>query len=314
MQQAKNFVMAMVAAMARRRRGVAQRRATLRLALMPIVLITLGTLPCWASRVLVDELGRKVTVPDHPHRILCLTPSITDAVFALGAADDVIAVTDYVEFPAEARKKPSVGSISTPSMEMVIALHPDLLLAVPQFTQQSVLDRFQRMGLPVYMVEPHGVAGILHSIGSLGQATGREAQASVLIARLQQRIDAVRLQVRGKPVVSVFLPVSYDPVITIGKGAFIADMIDIAGGRSITDDLNQEWGHISMEAVIARAPEALLMMREGSVTPAILKTRPGWNSLAAVRSGRVYFIDRRMDLPSPVAIDALEDLARQFHP
>jgi iron complex transport system substrate-binding protein len=271
-------------------------------------------LPCRASHTVTDETGHTVSVPDHPHRIICLTPSITDTVFALGAADDVVARTDFVKYPAEAVKKPSVGSISNPSLETILSLHPDLILATPHFTQESVLDQLQHLGIPVYLIEPHGIAGILRSITDLGAALGRESQAAALNARLQQRIDAVRANVRGKPVISIFWPISYDPVITIGKGAFITELIEIAGGHSITSDLPQEWAHISMEAVVARAPQALLMMRNGSVTLNVLKTRPGWDVLPAVRSGRVYFIDQRLGLPSPVAIDALEDLAKEFHP
>ena len=276
--------------------------------------LAFAALPVFASRVVTDETGRKITVPDHPHRIICLVPSITDSMFALGAGDDVVAVSDYVKYPLEAIKKPSVGSISNPSIETILSLHPDLIIGMPHQNQQAVLDQFQRLSIPLYLVDPHGISGILHSITSLGQATGREGQAAALVSRLQQRIDAVRVSVRGKPIVSVFMPVSYDPVITIGQGAFITDIIEVAGGHSITSDLNQEWPHISMEAVVVRAPQALLMMRGGTITPDILKTRPGWDTLPAVRSGRVYFVDRRVDFPSPVAIDALEDLARQFHP
>jgi iron complex transport system substrate-binding protein len=276
--------------------------------------LLVAALPCRASRVVVDEAGRTVTVPDHAHRIICLVPSITDSVFALGAGDDVVAVSDFVRYPEEAGKKPSVGSIANPSVEKILALHPDLLLGMPHKNQQGVLDQLARMGIPIYVVDPYGVAGILKSLMSLGQAIGREKEATVVVTKLQQRIDAVRANVRGKPVISVFMPVSYDPVITIGKGAFITDIIEIAGGHSITTDLNQDWPHVSMEAVIARSPQALLMMRGGTITPEILRTRPGWDSLPAVRSGRVYFVDKRVDFPSPVAIDALEDLAKQFHP
>ena len=279
-----------------------------------LCLLAAASLPCSASRVVTDETGRTVTVPDHPHRIICLVPSITDTVFALGAADDVVAVSDYVKYPSEAMKKPSVGSISNPSIETILALHPDLILGMPHQNQQAVFDQFEHLAIPIYLVDPHGIAGILRSVISLGQATGRQAQATALSSRLQQRIEAVRLAVKGKPVVSVFMPVSYDPVVTIGKGSFITDIIEAAGGRSITSDIDQEWPHISMEAVIARTPQALLMMRGGTITPDILKTRPGWDTLPAVRSGRVYFVDRRVNFPSPVAIDALEDLAKQFHP
>ena len=279
-----------------------------------LFLIASAVRPCIAARTLIDETGRSVTVPDHPHRIICLVPSITDSVFALGAGEDVVAISDYVQFPPEAKQKPSVGSISDPSLETILSLHPDLVLGMPHANQQSALDELQHLNIPVYLVDPHGVAGILHSITSLGQATNREAQASALVTRLTQRIDAVRASVRGKPVVNVFLPVSYDPVITIGKGAFITEIIAIAGGHSITDDINQEWPHISMEVVIARAPAALLMMRGGRTTIESLKDRPGWNTLPAVRANRVYYVDKRVDFPSPVAIDALEDLAKQFHP
>jgi ABC-type Fe3+-hydroxamate transport system substrate-binding protein len=292
---------------------VATSRVDMKRLLVCLCVLTFA-IPSWASRVLKDETGRSATVPDHPHRIICLVPSITDSVFSLGAADDVVAISDYVKYPPEALLKPSVGSISNPSMETILSLHPDLVLGMPKSNQQSVLDQIQSLGIPVYLVDPHGIAGILHSITSLGQAVNRQQQAALVVARLKQRIAAVRASVQGKPVIKVFAPVSYDPVITIGKGAFITEIIEAAGGESITADLAQEWPQISMEAVVARAPEALLLVRGGRITIDILKDRPGWNALPAVRERRVYFVDRRVEFPSPVAIDALEDLAKQFHP
>jgi iron complex transport system substrate-binding protein len=292
--------------------GAASRVETKRLLVCLCILALV--IPCSASRALKDVTGRSVTVPDHPHRIICLVPSITDSVFSLGAADDVVAITDYVKYPPEALVKPSVGSISNPSMETILSLHPDLVLGMPKSNQQSVLDQIRGLGIPVYLVDPHGIAGILQSITSLGRAINREPQAATLVARLKQRIAAVSVSVQGKPVIKVFAPVSYDPVITIGKGAFITEIIAAAGGESITADLPEEWPQISMEAVVARAPAALLLVRDGRITIDILKDRPGWNALPAVRERRVYFLDKRIEFPSPVAIDALEDLARQFHP
>lgn len=288
-------------------------RVDIKRVLVCFCLLTIA-IPGWASRILKDETGRSVTVPDHPHRIICLVPSITDSVFSLGAADDVVAVSDYVKYPPEAMLKPSVGSISNPSMETILSLHPDLVLGMPKSNQQSVLDQIQSLGIPVYLVDPHGIAGILHSIVSLGQAVNREPQAAAVVARLEQRIAAVRARVRGKPVIKVFAPVSYDPVITIGKGAFITEIIEAAGGESITSEIALEWPLISMETVVARAPEALLLVRGGRITIDILKDRPGWNALPAIRDRRIYFVDKRVEFPSPVAIDALEDLAKQFHP
>jgi iron complex transport system substrate-binding protein len=279
-----------------------------------LFLLSVSGSSCLASRTVTDETGRVVMVPDHPHRIICLVPSITDAVFAIGAGDDVVAISDYVQYPPEALKKPSVGSISNPSMETILELHPDLVLGMPHQNQQEILDQLQHLGIPLYIVDPHGIAGILRSVVGLGQATGHESQANTLATQLQQRIAAVRARVKGLPIVDVYMPVSYDPVITIGKGSFITEIIEAAGGHSITSDINQEWPHISMEAVVARTPQALLMMRGGTVTIDALEDRPGWNVLPAVKNHRAYYVDKRVNFPSPVAIDALEDLARQFHP
>ena len=279
------------------------------------VVVLAGMAPtCRASRVVTDETGRTVTVPDHPHRVICLVPSITDDVFALGAGDDVAGVTDYVMYPEEAKKKPSVGSIRTPSTETMLALKPDLILGSPRENEQAMLDQMQRLGIPVFLVAPHGLQGILKSVGFVGVALNREAEAAGLNARLQGRIDAVRASTRGKPVVSVFMPVWYDPVITIGKGAFITEIIAAAGGRSVTDDLEQEWPHVSIEIVLARAPESLLLVRGGKVTLDVLKDRPGWSQVPAVKNRQARYVDRRVDLASPVAIDALEDLAKELHP
>lgn len=271
-------------------------------------------LPCAASRTVVDEAGRTVVVPDHPVRIVSLVPSVTDDLFAIGAGPEVVAVSDYTQYPEEATKRPKVGSILNPSMEAIVALHPDLVLAMPKANGKATLDQMERFGIPVFLVDPHGLNGILRSIESVGRATGREPEAKVVVGQMEARIAAVRARVKGLPVVSVLMPVYYDPVFTIGRGAFITEVIAAAGGRSITDDLPAEWPQVSLEAVIARAPEALLLVRGSKTTMEVLRGRPGWSGVPAVKNGRVYFVDKRIDFPSPVVVDALEDLARELHP
>jgi iron complex transport system substrate-binding protein len=110
------------------------------------------------------------------------------------------------------------------------------------------------------------------------------------------------------------MPIWYDPITTIGKNAFITEVIEAAGGRSVTDDLTSEWPQISMEVVLERAPDALLLVRGGRTTLQVLQDRPGWSSMTAIKAHRAYYVDDRINFASPVAIDALEDLAKQFHP
>lgn len=279
-----------------------------------ILLLMSAAAPCFASRTLIDELGRKVVVSDHPHRVICLMPNVTDAVFALGAADDVVAVSDYTKYPAEAMKKPSVGNLITPSIETIVALHPDLVIGMqPMGPMESTLE-MERLGLPVFLVNPHGIAGILHSVETIGQALNRPQEADALRNQLQARIDTVEARTKGLPRPSVFVPVWSDPATTVGKHAFITEIIEAAGGRSVTDDFAEDWPQISMEVLLARSPDALLLVRGGRVTLAMLEGRPGWSSLPAIKQHHIYYVDDRIYLSSPVAVDALEELAKQFHP
>ena len=277
-------------------------------------LIALLAVPCLASRTLTDEMGREVVVPDHPHRVICLMPTVTDTVYALGAGDDVVAISDYTKYPAAALKKPSVGDLIKPSIEIILSLHPDLVIGMQPKGPMEVTDQLERAGIPIFLVSPHGIAGILHSVQSIGTAMNRTPEADALVHSLQQRVDAVKSRTQGMPAPRVFMPVWYDPITTIGKKAFITEIIAAAGGRSVTDDLPTEWPQISMEVVLERAPDALLLVRGGKTTLKVLEGRPGWSSMAAIKGQRAYYVDDRINLASPVAIDALEDLAKQFHP
>ena len=268
----------------------------------------------FATRVVTDEAGRRVVLPDHPHRIVCLVPSVTDAVFALGAGADVVAISDYTKYPAAALAKPSIGDPTQPSLEVLLSLHPDIVLGIRTSSPIGALLEIERLGIPVYLVNPQGLDGLLKSVANLGVALDREQDAAALVASLQRRIEAVRLRTQGLPRPSVFMPIWYDPIMTIGKHAFITDIITAAGGHSITDDLAPEWPQISLEALLARAPQALLLTRGSKTTLDVLKNKPGWAALPAIQQRRVFYADDRIEFASPVAIDALEDLSRQFHP
>jgi iron complex transport system substrate-binding protein len=282
--------------------------------LLLIALIAACLATAQASRVVTDETGRTVTVPDHPHRVICLVPSVTDTVFALGSGDDVVAVSDYTTYPPAALKKPSIGSLVKPSIETILSFHPDLVVGtnIPGSTETAT--QLKSVGVPVYLVDPQGLPGILRSVKSVGEALNRVPQATALDLSLSRRIAAVKARTTGKPAPRVLVPIWYDPIITVGKHAFISEIIEAAGARSVTDDLIPDWPQISLEAVIARAPEALLLIRGGKVSIDTLQKRPGWSSLPAIQKGKVYYVESGIQEPSPVAIDALEELAREFHP
>lgn len=272
------------------------------------------SLPSLAVRTLTDDVGRSVAVPDDPHRVVCLMPSLVDDVYALGAGSEVIAVTDFTKYPPEAKTKPSVGLPLSPSLETIISLRPDLVLASSDLNRGETVNQLQKLEIPVFVVTARGIEGIYESLASVGRALNREHEAVRLVTALRERERAVRQRVAGKPVINVLMPIWYDPILTIGKRAYITDLIEIAGGHSVTSDIAEEWPEISFEAVLARSPQALVLVRGSKMSVEAIRSRPGWVTLAAIRNNRIYYVDDRIDSPSPAAFDALEDLAKQFHP
>lgn len=279
-----------------------------------LLLFFLSPAACMASRTLTDGIGRTVVVPEHPHKLICLAPSLVDDVYSLGAGSDVIAVSDFTLYPAEAAQKPSIGAPLHPSLEKIVALHPDLVLGAGDINQLPAIDQLVHYGIPVFMVDPHGIAGIHNSILGLGRALNRNAEAATLLRDLQAREQSVRQRIQGKPAVRLFMPIWYDPIITVGRHAFLTELIEMAGGISITRDLAQEWPQVSLEAILVRNPDALLLIKGSGISLSALKTRPGWRALSAVRERRVFYVDKRIELPSPAAIYAMEDLANELHP
>ena len=278
-----------------------------------VVLVLILSSCLWAGHQQRDDSGHTVAVPDHVHRIVALSPSLTDIVYALGAQQDLVGITDYTDYPPQAaREKPSVGAIVNPSLERIVALHPDVVLALPAFNGADTIAALQRVGIPVVLFNTANVNDIYRNIGSVGRVIGRENEATALIANLRVREDKVREQSRGLARPALLVVVAIDPLITAGRNAFITEMIMTAGGRSITEDIPQDWLQMNVEAVLPRKPDYIVLIQGGPVTLKAMQHQPGWSSLEAVQRGRVITADARIQIPGPSAFDGLEDLARQI--
>jgi iron complex transport system substrate-binding protein len=280
------------------------------------VLLLLLCAQSLASRDLVDEAGRHVTVPDDPRRIICLAPSITEAVFALGKGEEVIGVTDFTEYPPEARQKTSVGGLVDPSIEKIVSLRPDLVIATEEINRLETVEELARLGIPVFVINPQGLQGIVTAALDMGNALGCSGQAQALAKQLAEKGRRVADRVAGLPRPKVFVLIWDDPVMTAGSKAFITDVISAAGGDSITADIPQLWPQISLEEVLRRSPDFLLLIRgtHQEITLDNLKQRAGWDRLKVVTEKRVIYMDERFEHSSPFVFDALENLAKQLHP
>jgi iron complex transport system substrate-binding protein len=269
-----------------------------------------------SARILTDQTGRRVEVPEHPSRIISLSPGITETLFLLGLGDRVVGVTDSCEYPPEAKLKPSVGSTLNPSIEKILTLKPDLVLGSPQANRRETADQLARVGIPLYGVTAQTVDGTLASIADLGRAVGREAEAKEVVRQLQSRIDAVARQIAGRKAPRVLFVVWYRPLMTAGPQTFLSDVIRRAGGEPMGAGLSGEWPKLSVEEALRLQPDVILFPQTQAFAPnqSEFRTLAGWKDMRAVKEGRVYFVSDTIVRVSPRLVDALEDVARHLHP
>jgi ABC-type Fe3+-hydroxamate transport system substrate-binding protein len=268
---------------------------------------------CWAAHVEKDDSGRSVSVPDHVQRVVCLAPSLTDIVYALGAQSELVGITDFTDYPPQAaREKPSVGGIVNPSLERIVALHPDLVLALPAFNGSETIAALQRLNIPIVQFSTANLSDIYRNVATVGRVLGREHEAAILGAGLRSRESAVRNQAAGRTKPRLLVVVTVGPLITAGRSAFITEMISAAGGRSVTEEIPQDWLQMDVESVLPRKPDYIVLIQGGPVSLKMMQQQAGMRSLEAVQKGRIITVDSRIQIPSPAAFDGLEDLARQL--
>ncbi len=263
-----------------------------------------------------DMLGRPVTLAAPATRIVSLVPSVTEILFALGADDRLVGVTDFCDYPAAARQKPSVGGMVSPNLEVLVSRKPDLVVATTEGTREETVAQLERLRIPTYLVVAHRVPDVIALIGRLGELTGRRAAADALRARIEQRVDAVRRAVapyRRPRVLYVLWP---EPLIVPGRDALVTELIRLAGGESISAGDGDSYPRYSLEAAVAKAPEVILLANHGANTGPIDRER--WQRLSelpAIRTGRLHQVEGNLlHRYGPRVADGLEQLARAIHP
>jgi iron complex transport system substrate-binding protein len=299
-----------------RHRGPRRSLAPLALGLF-VGLTALGAGPrAGAAGTATDMLGRPVRIPDRAARIVSLAPSITETVFVLGEGERLVGVTDYCDYPPEAARKPRVGGISTPSIEAILALRPDLILATAESNRAEHVDRLTALGLPVYVIRPVDFETVLESIDRIGGVLGREGVARARVASMRRDADAIARAVAGAPRPRVLYVVWPNPLIAPGRGTLITELLQRAGGESVTAADPLPYPRLSLETVVERRPDRIIVGRHGQGTAEELLR--GWERLtavAAVREGRVHAVDGDLvHRPGPRMIEALRALARALHP
>jgi len=267
-----------------------------------------------------DQLGRVVKLEEVPERIISIASGNTEILFALGLGDRVVAVTDYCNYPPEAKQKPSIGGFSTPNIEEVVALEPDLILAA-SIHKGEVIPALEGKGLTVFALDPKTLGEILEAIALVGEITGKGEESSQLVTEMSNRIKAVTDKTDGLPEAQrprVFYLTWHKPLRTAGGDTWHEELIAKAGGINIARDLTG-YAMISLEAVIAANPQVIIAgvgMGSGEdLTFQYVKAEPRLRNVDARINHRVYSME--VDLagrPGPRIVTALEKLAEFTHP
>jgi len=268
----------------------------------------------------VDDAGREVEIVSNPQRLVSLAPSNTEILFALGLGDKVVGVTDFCDYPEKAKAIDKVGGMEH-SLEKIVALNPNLVVAIGGSPAQvEKATEMEKLGLAVLVLQPGDIEGIIANIELMGKATGAEKEASQLAAEMRKRFDDITTKTKGaesRP--SVFFELdATDPSkpYTPGAGSFIDTLISLAGGSNIAASAKMQWAQLSTEEIIAQDPEVIVLGdAQYGMTAEMVKERPGWSVITAVKNGAICSIDDILiSRPGPRIIDGLEDLATIIHP
>jgi iron complex transport system substrate-binding protein len=272
--------------------------------------------PINETRNVVDETGRTVTVPVKIERIVSLAPNLTEIVYAVGAGNRLVGNTTFCDYPAAAKDVAKVGDTLQPSIERILALRPQLVLMSTASQLEAFTKQLNEQQIAVYITDAGDLEGVFRSILSVGDLVNEPVAASDLVKRLRERNDQVERAVAGRPAVSVFFQLSGQPLYTVGKTSFVTNLIQRAGGRSVTAYVNEAWPRLSDEAALASRPEAIIMLSADSMGAAAnTKVAAALKNSPAALSGRVYQIDGALlTRPGPRLIDGLEQMAHALHP
>lgn len=269
---------------------------------------------------LTDDLGRTIELEQYPERIVSLAPSNTEILFALGLGNKVIGITNYCDYPEEARDKPRVGApFPGFSLETIVDLDPNLVVAFG-YTAPPIVPQLEELGIPVIVLAPEDIDGILNDIKLIGRATGKEGKAIELTNQMKARIDAVVAKTQDAPRPRVFWEFdATDPATpwTAGPGSFNDLLIDLAGGENIGATGASSAFQMSTEEIISADPEIIILgdFQFGTTVDDVLE-RPGWGGITAVVNNAIYPITdpNITDRSGPRIVDGLELLAQIIHP
>lgn len=264
------------------------------------------------DRQFVDDFGDTVPLGTRPDRIVSLNPTTTEILFALGAGPRLVGRTHYDQWPDSARLVPDLGPGIRPNVEAVIGAQPDLVLLYASADNREAARRLRAAGIATAGFKVDSIAQFDRLTRLLGRLVGDSARGALVADTVMRTIDSVRAAMRGVRRVSVVIPTWNEPLIVIGGGSFMSELVSIAGGRNVYDSVTSPSPAVAFEDVLRRNPDYVLTGPEGAKR---IRSIAKWRTLPAVRDGRMLIFDTARVLRPAVRLgEGAASLARLLHP
>jgi iron complex transport system substrate-binding protein len=259
-----------------------------------IIFFWLGCLamPTLADQISVrDDSGATVALPAPAKRVISLAPHVTELLFAAGGGDAVVGVVSYSDYPEAAQRLPNVGAYNAFDLEAILALQPDLIVAWKSGNPSASLVKLRALGLPVFLSEPRALEDVASNLRRLGQLLGTEAIADAASEEFVTRLAGLRATYAGKAEVSVFYQIWFQPLMTINGEHIISQVIELCGGRNVFAAQPTLAPKVSLEAVLAENPEAIVAGSAADKHPQWKQDWRQWPQLRAVQNDNLFYVN-----------------------
>lgn len=268
------------------------------------------TVETQSSIEITDDLGKKINLPDKITRAVSLAPNLTEIIFAVGAGDRLVGVTSFCNYPKQATEIQKVGDTLKPNIENIIALKPQIVFVSTASQLESFTDTLESQNIKVFVTNPSSLEDIYKSIEKIGEVFGNGEKANEVVKDLKKRVAEVENKTKDAEKTKTFVQIDKS-LYTIGKESFLTDLVEKAGGVSVTKDVETAYPKISKEKSFAINPEVIIL----SDSPDNNEPNEVFKNSDALKNGRVYKINADiLSRPSPRIVDALEQIAKSLHP
>lgn len=268
------------------------------------------------GRTFVDDLQRTIHLSTVPVRVISLAPSITEMLFALGLDREIVAVTPFCDYPPEAAQRAKVG-YANPSLERILALTPDVVIAPGEFMRADLLGKLEHLHIPTVVLTARSFQDIDKHLRLLGEVFNRSAEAGIVIDAIHRRIEQITARVRTEPPIRVLYVLHSQPLITVGPGSYLHELIELAGATNVARRASTPYPRLAMETVLREDPEVLLFPigKSESIPVSEQESWKKWTDMTAVRTGRLLTVSSDLlNRPGPRIVEGLEILSRMLHP